>query len=511
MLPILNAAQMRAADAYTIANEPIPSLDLMERAATRCTVHMLRHVARWHKDPLFRTPFLVVVGMGNNGGDGLVMARLLHQRGQPVRVVRVRHREHASPDHATNLKRCSEVGVPVQDVGEVGGFPAIGSQEVIVDAVFGTGLSKALNGIAVEAVRWINNSGRPVFAIDLPSGLFADGNATGTAASMVRATITLTFGTPKPALLLPDQAAYVGHWEVVPIGLHTGFIAGLAVRQNIVERQDVVALLPPRPWTGHKGLFGHALLVAGGSGHMGAAVLATRAALRSGCGLVTTRVPGRGEQVLQTAVPEAMCDIDPGMDHITGLPQLDRYQAIGIGPGLGSHADTALVIKQLIQQTQVPVVFDADALNLLSANPTWLSFLPAGSVLTPHPKEFDRLVGSPSSSSAERSQRAIELARRTQCVVVLKGAPTAVYSPDGSIHFNSTGNPGMAKGGSGDVLTGLLTGLLAQGMSSWSAAVVGVHLHGLAGDIAAAKHGMDAMTSGDLADHLANAWQDLRA
>ena len=511
MLPVLNASQMHAADAYTIAHEPISSLDLMERAATRCTAHLLRHVARWPKDPLFHTPFLVVVGMGNNGGDGLVIARLLHHRGQTVRVVRVIHRESASPDHAANLMRCEALGIPVHDVVEVGGFPVVDDQEVIIDAIFGTGLTNALTGIAAEAVRWINSSGRPVFAIDLPSGLLADGNVDDPSAGIVRATVTLTFQVPKPALLLADRATYVGHWEVVPIGLDEELLAGIVAQQYVIERPDVLALLPPRPRTGHKGTFGHALLVSGGSGHMGAAVLATRAALRSGCGLVTTRIPARGAQVLQITAPEAMCDIDPGMDHVIGLPKLDRYQAIGIGPGLGSRADTALVVKQLIQQSQVPVVFDADALNLLSENPTWLAFLPAGSVLTPHPKEFDRLVGGPSSSSADRSERAVELARRTRCIVVLKGAPTAVYSPDGSIHYNSTGNPGMAKGGSGDVLTGLITGLLAQGMSNWAAAVVGVHLHGLAGDLAAARLGMDGMTSGDLADHLPDAWRNLRS
>ncbi|MBL7981419.1 MAG: NAD(P)H-hydrate dehydratase [Flavobacteriales bacterium] len=511
MLPVLNATQMRAADAYTIAHEPISSLDLMERAGTRCTAHLLRHVARWPKDPRVRTPFLVVVGMGNNGGDGLVIARLLHLRGQPVRVVRVKHRDNASPDHATNLKRCEALGIPVHDMVEVGGFPAIDVQEVIVDAIFGTGITDTMTGIAAEAVRWINTSGRPVFAIDLPSGLLADGNSNDHSDRIVKATFTLTFQVPKPALLLADQAPNVGYWEVVPIGLDEGFLARIAPQRHVIQRPDVLALLPPRPRTGHKGTFGHALLVAGESGHMGAAVLATRAALRSGCGLVTTRVPGRGEQVIQTAAPEAMSDLDPAMDRITGLPKLEPFQAIGIGPGLGSHADTSLVVKRLIQESQVPVVFDADALNLLAANPTWLAFLPAGSVLTPHPKEFDRLVGSPSRSSAERSERTVELARRTRCIVVLKGAPTAVYSPDGSIHYNATGNPGMAKGGSGDVLTGLITGLLAQGMSSWAAAVVGVHLHGLAGDLAASQLGMDGMTSGDLADHLPDAWRNLRS
>lgn len=511
MLPILSAEQVRAADAHTIANEPVASIDLMERAAARCTEHLLRHVARWRRDPRVPTPFIVVAGMGNNGGDGLVIARLLHQRGQPVRVVRVNHRDRSSEDHATNLERCMRAGVPVLDVGAGELFPVIDEREVVVDALFGTGAAVPLNGVAAEAVRWINAAGRPVVAVDLPSGLAADGEAATIGAVIVQADVTLTFEVPKPTLLLADNTPFVGHWEVVPIGLDRAFIASQQATGHVLERADAQALLPARPWTGHKGTFGHALLIAGGEGHLGAAVLAARGALCSGCGLVTVQVPGHGLPVLQGAVPEAMAIADRDNARISELPRLDAYRAVGIGPGLGTHADTAVVIKRIIQEATMPLVLDADALNILAANPTWRAFLPPGTVLTPHPKEFDRLHGTATTSAKERLERAVGMARKDSCVIVLKGAPTAICTPDGRVLFNSTGNPGMAKGGSGDVLTGLLTGLLAQGLSPVDASVLGVYLHGLAGDIAAAEVGMDGMTSGDLAAFLPAAWRNLRA
>lgn len=511
MLPILSAEQVRAADAHTIAHEPVASIDLMERAATRCTEHLLRHVARWRRDPVVPTPFIVVAGMGNNGGDGLVIARLLHQRGQPVRVVRVKHRDRPSEDHATNLERCMHAGVQVLDVGAGEVFPVIDGREVVVDALFGTGASVPLTGVAAEAVRWINAAGRPVVAVDLPSGLAADGEAGALDAAIVHADVTLTFEVPKPALLFAGNAPFVGHWEVVPIGLDRSFIRSLQVSGHVLERADAQTLLPARPWAGHKGTFGHALLIAGGEGHLGAAVLAARGALRSGCGLVTVQVPGHGGPVLQGAVPEAMVMADRDHAHISELPRLDVHRAVGIGPGLGTHADTAVVLKRLIQEATMSLVLDADALNLLAANPTWRAFLPPNTVLTPHPKEFDRLYGKPSVSGKERLGRAREMAVKDRCIIVLKGAPTAVCAPDGRVLFNSTGNPGMAKGGSGDVLTGLITGLLARGMSLMDASMLGVYLHGLAGDLAAAEVGMDGMTSGDLAAFLPAAWRNLRA
>ena len=271
-----------------------------------------------------------------------------------------------------------------------------------------------------------------------------------------------------------------------------------------------MGILRPRPHFGHKGTFGHALLIAGSEGRVGAAVLATRAALRSGTGLVTTHVPKGALHIMQTTCPEAMCSLSEHSSYVDSLPDLSMASAIGIGPGLGSDPDTALIIKRSIQDCRAPMVFDADALNILSEHTTWLAFLPPGSILTPHPKEFDRLVGSTFRTGHERSLAAEEFARRHRVTVILKGAWTAICPPSGPVLFNSTGNPGMAKGGSGDALTGLLTGLLAQGYDPLQTAVLGVYLHGMAGDMAARHKGMDGMHAGDLIEALPEAWQNLR-
>jgi len=279
---------------------------------------------------------------------------------------------------------------------------------------------------------------------------------------------------------------------------------------NMFLEQDASAMLRPRPQFGHKGTFGHALLIAGSAGRAGAAVLATRAALRSGTGLVTAHVPRGALDILQISCPVAMCSTSSTAAFVDCIPDLSQASAVGIGPGLGSDPDTALVLKRLIQETMVPMVLDADALNILAENRTWCAFLPPNTILTPHPKEFDRLEGSPAANGYQRLQRAREMARKQGVVVVLKGAWTAVCAPSGEVFFNSTGNPGMAKGGSGDALTGLLTGLLAQGYAPLQASLFGVYLHGLAGDLAALHKGMDGMHAGDLIDALPEAWKQLR-
>lgn len=510
MLPVLTAERLRAADAHTIAHEPITSIDLMERAALRFTDRLMDLHRAGAFGSASRIKYLVVVGMGNNGGDGLVVARSLHEHGMAVRVVRIVHRAEPSADNATNHQRALETGVPCTDVIDPSHLIQITDDEVIIDAVFGTGLNAPLAGLSAEAVAWINTSDRPVLALDMPSGLFAEDNRTNDPKHIVRATRTISLELPRLAFFLPENAPYVGIWESVPIGLDAGFIRDQPTRHAVIERTDLVGLLHSRPQFAHKGSFGHALVVAGGFGHIGAAVLATRAALRSGAGLVTSHVPSGGLGILQTAAPEAMCSVDPSDRLITELPQLGAYSAIGIGPGLGTDEATATAIKRLIQDAPAPLVIDADALNILAQNPTWLAFLPPGTILTPHPKEFDRLVGRTVGSGYQRLELAREVALKNRCIVVLKGAWTAVCDTSGRVFFNSTGNPGMAKGGSGDALTGLLAGLLAQGYPSLSAALLGVYLHGHAGDLAARRLGMDGMIAGDLIEELPEAWRALR-
>lgn len=479
----------------------------MERAAICCTDRILQlHCSGAFGDP--KDPiYAVFAGMGNNGGDGLAIARLLFEAGMKVRVFRVLHSEKASPDHLENLKLLEKVKVVDVDLGS----PPIeiAENEVVIDALLGIGAARPLTGILERVVKAINSSKKQVVAIDMPTGLDATGEVPKDADLVVRAQWTLTIGAPKMALFLADNAPFIGQWHLVPIELYLRPDHEVS-KQFVIEASDVVAMLKPKPHFAHKGTFGHAFLIAGSKGKMGAAVLATRAALRSGVGLVTAHVPAEGLAIVQSVAPEAMCSVDPSSNMITELPKILDFTSIGIGPGLGSDPDTKLMLKRLIQDAGLPMVLDADALNFLSKEPTWMAFIPHNSILTPHPKELDRLLRTRPRSSRERLDLAREFALRNGCVLVLKGAWTAICSPSGMVYFNPTGNPGMAKGGSGDALTGLLTGLLAQGYAPETAAIVGVFLHGKAGDMAAEAIGMDGMTAMDIVDAIPTAWQALR-
>ncbi len=505
MIPVLSAPAIREVDRRTIEEEPIGSLALMERAAAAFTRRFTERMAAHGEG---RPTVLVIAGMGNNGGDGLAVARMLHQQGWPVRAVRVRHGAEPSDDHAANWAAAAEAGVPLRECAD-GAFQVDVGTEVLVDALFGTGLNAPLQGAAAHAVGIMNGSGLPIVAVDMPSGLFAEDNTDHEGRAIVRATLTLSFQVPKLAFFLAESAPYLGDWELLDIGLSPVALASQRTAFHLLQTADVRAFLRPRARFDHKGRYGHALLVAGSEGMMGAAVLASAAAVRSGCGLVTVHAPAAGGPILQSAVPEAMLSPDRAADHVTALPELVDYAAIGLGPGLRATDDTAAVLSDLLHRSTCPVVIDADGLNALALHHGLWSHLGARMVLTPHPGEFDRLAGQSHPSGFQRLQAARAFAQQHGCTVVLKGAFTAVCAPDGLVVFNGTGNPGMAKGGSGDALTGLLTGLLAQGLPVGQAAMVGVHLHGLAGDIAAARLSAQGMTAGDLVAALPEAWRQL--
>ncbi|MBS1936726.1 MAG: NAD(P)H-hydrate dehydratase [Bacteroidetes bacterium] len=502
MIPVLSAEQVRLADAYTIAHEPIASIDLMERAAAACTRRMAEMLAA-------NRPVVVLAGMGNNGGDGLAIARMLHGNGHRVQVWVLRTRPQGSPDFEENLHRARAIDLPVFFVEEGGTLPTAEPEALLVDALFGTGLQRPLAGWVKQVVLAVNALPNEVVAIDLPSGLFADGNDGNDAKAIVQADRTFTLELPKMALLMADNAQYAGAWEVVPIGLDRAFVAGVKPLAAMLEQADAAALMPERTRVSHKGDHGHAWLLAGGPGKMGAAIMAARACLRAGCGLLTVHVPVGQAGTMHGAVPEAIVSED-AQAVLSALPKLGRVDAIGVGPGMGTSAEAARLLKVLVQNAPAPLVLDADALNILAENKTWMAFLPAGTVLTPHPGELDRLTEK-AGSSADRLANAMELARRFQVVVVLKGAYTVICTPDGRTFFNSTGNPGMAKGGSGDALTGIITSLRAQGLDALSAVLLGVFAHGSAGDIAARDLGMDGMLPGDLIERLPQAWRQLRA
>lgn len=488
-MKILTGKDIREADRYTMEHEPISSLDLMERAS--------RSIARWMGENIgCETPLLFVVGKGNNGGDGLAVARMLSEEGYCCSVCGLFAPESMTDECRTNwerlpkdVERCTIDSLPLTE------------STVVVDALLGTGVQGEVKELVRSAIVKINSLKNRVVSIDMPSGMGTEfGNAERT---MVRAWVTLTLEFPKLALLLPEAGDAAGRVVVLPIGLDPQYIAENSSPYFYTERAEVQRLIEPRNRFAHKGTHGHALLICGSRGMVGAAVMATRAALRSGCGLVTTHLPESERMVVQVACPSAMVSCDPESVFSCIPKHLERYRAIGIGCGVGQDSRSAQALKDLLTSatTGVKWVIDADALNILASHPEYLDSVPPDTILTPHLGELKRLVGT-WSSEQEKIERVRSLAARLQAYIVVKGANTMICTPGGRCMFNSTGNPGMAKGGSGDVLTGYITGLLARGYDPCRAAVLGVYLHGLAGDKAAEKYGEEGMNASDMIDFL---------
>ena len=500
-MKIYNAAQIRAWDAYTIEHEPVGSVELMNRAARAFTDWLVQIY------PDSQRPVCVFAGTGNNGGDGLAVARLLHRQFYEVQVVICDFSGQHSADFEAQRVVMPE-GVAMTVLREWNEPVAVAENAIVVDALFGTGLSRPLDGESwPQLIDYLNTLPNEIVAIDLPSGLFADQSTDG---PVVHATRTFSFERPKLAFFFPENALRVGEWAYGPIGLQAEFDRQTATPWHYLTPADAAGLVQPRSKFSHKGSFGHALLLAGSRGKIGAAVLAARACLRAGVGLLTVHVPGCGYGVLQSRVPEAMCSTDAHPDMISQWPDLQKITTVGIGPGLGTHPTTAAIMQQLLEAVQHPVVIDADALNLLAQHPAWWPLVPKNSILTPHPKEFERLFG-PAANEFARHELHRRVAQQHGVIIVLKGAHTAVALPDGSCWFNSTGNPGMATGGTGDVLTGILTGLLGQGYAPEQAARLGVYLHGLAGDLAAAERSQAALVAGDLVEAMGRAWRVMGA
>jgi NAD(P)H-hydrate epimerase len=507
-MKIFSATQIREADAYTIEHEPISSLQLMERAANACTQWLLRHYDRSH-------PFYVFCGMGNNGGDGLAITRLLRNNGYTATAGILHYSNRPSADHTAN-RQALELAYPesLYDIHAVADFPELPADSIIVDAIFGTGLSRPIEGWMMGIIHKLNDlqTRHTVIAVDLPSGLLTD--ASSVHLPVVHAHHTLTFEVYKLALLLPENAACTGQSHILPIGLHPDYINRTSTRFHVTDAHMMRTIYQPREPFAHKGTYGHALLIAGSYGKMGAAVLSARACLHAGVGLLTCHVPLCGYQIIQISAPSAMCITDPeetysshfheGLTAGGGRP----YKAIGVGPGLGTASGTAKALEQLLTQYRQPMVLDADALNIIAEYPFLLQRVPPGSLLTPHPKEFERIFGG-TANDFERLEVLSQQAVKLRLYILLKGRYTAIACPDGSIYFNSTGNPGMATGGSGDVLTGILTSMLAQGYTPKAAVLLGTYLHGLAGDIAAARMSQEAMTAESIIDCLGPAFLQL--
>jgi NAD(P)H-hydrate epimerase len=498
-MKIFSVEQIRQLDQYTIEHEPISSLDLMERAA--------RALYNWFvaQFPDRNAKICIFCGPGNNGGDGLALARMLGHDFYDIQVYLLKIGQSQSPDFTANLDRLknSRTG-KILEIYEQGGFPNIPANAIIVDAIFGSGLSRPLQGFWADFIAYLNHQACTRVAIDIPSGMFADQPTTGMA---VRADFTFSFEMPKLGFLFPENGQYVGTWVVGSIGLSRDFMQREASTWHIVDGSRVKNIYRPRPKFAHKGTFGHALLIMGSYGKVGAALLAAKAALRSGAGLLSVHPPKCAYPILQSAVPEAMLSVDPHDAIVTEIGEdLSNYQSIGMGCGIGTDTLTARALEYVLDHATCPLVLDADALNIIARAGHLFHKIPKNSILTPHPKELERLFGKTNNSFEQHhllKKKASELGSN----IVLKGAHTAIACPDGHCYFNNNGNPGMATGGSGDVLAGILTGLLAQGYTSFEACILGVWLHGKAGDIAAKKLSQEALIAGDIVDNLGKAFQ----
>jgi NAD(P)H-hydrate epimerase len=493
---IYRSQDIRDWDAFTISNEPVASVDLMERAAQALCTWVTSQFSN-------EVPVVFFCGKGNNGGDGLALARLLHSKGYACTIIIV-GAQPGSPDFIENLHRLLPIGLAVMEFDEMNP-PSLDAAALVVDAIFGTGINRAPSGIYAAAIQFINQLPNQKVAVDLPSGMYAD--AFTDHEWVVHALYTCTFQCLKPAMLMAENEKYTGQWTVLDIGLNPAFVAQNPPTMFLVDDPGEFVALKQLSAFAHKGNRGHALLGVGSANMMGAAVLAAKAALRSGAGLVTIATDSAGWPVIQTAAPEAMCAARSSLVN-DSYQQQRRIKAIGVGCGWMPDDDHLQQLACLIEQSTLPLVIDATALALLAEMPAALAHAlnPGRILLTPHVGEFDRLFGS-SQNNFERLEKARNAARQYQCYIMLKGAYSRLVTPDGMVYFNATGNNGMAKGGSGDVLTGLLTGLLAQGYPVKEAAMLGVWLHGKAGDIAAERYTANGMTAGSLIECLPSAWE----
>ncbi|UGU16177.1 NAD(P)H-hydrate dehydratase [Sinomicrobium kalidii] len=501
---IFSLEQIREADRLTILNQNITSNALMERAGMK--------VFEWLHRRLQGNPVTIHVfcGIGNNGGDGLVVARHLVESGYHVKTYVLDFSKKRSDDFLLNLDRIKSMKHwPEHFSGEKGEeLPELKKEDIIVDAIFGVGLNRPPSGWLGDVIAHINNSGAFVLSVDMPSGLFMHA-APEKGAPVVRAAHTLTFQAPKLVFLLPDTGIYTDSWEVMDIGLDAAYLQSVEPEAVLIGKGEALSLYTPRKKFSHKGTYGHALLIGGSYGKIGALYLAGKACLTVGAGLLTAYVPKCGYTVLQTALPEGMVLTDANEDHISTIAFDMTPTVIGIGVGLGKHRATVDAFKAFLRKNSTPLVIDADALNILSEHRDLLELLPPQSVLTPHPGELERLIGTWKDDFG-KLEMSKEFAKKYDIVLVIKGAHTiSIY--DNKLYINTTGNPGMATGGSGDVLTGMITGLMSQGYPALHAAVFGVYLHGKAGDIAASGTGYEALIASGIIAAVGEAYMDFFA
>lgn len=502
-MKILTAEQIRSIDELTIKNEPIPSVDLMERAALACMKRIIKLTSNTEK-------INIACGKGNNGGDGLAIARLLLENGFNCDAYVIHYSDTFSTDAETNYTRLKEkFPQRLHDINTIDQLKdsTFDRTQILIDAILGTGTNRPVEDFLEEAIQFLNTVFKKIISIDVPSGLYVDKTSKDNK-NIIRSTLTLTFQFPKLAFLLAENKNVVPEFEIIDIGLNQQAIDHAPTVYHYVTADIISPLLKPRNKFSHKGDYGHALLMAGSKGKSGSAIIASLAAMRSGAGLLTLHSTKNTLTTLLHRLPEAMSDEDENADFITGIEKPEKYDAIGFGPGVGTHEDTQQTLKKLLNYYAGKLVIDADGLNILSENKTWLNFLPANTILTPHQKEFERLTEK-SDDDFERLKTARHFAARHNCIVILKNAHSAIAMPDGTVFFNSSGNAGLAKAGSGDGLTGIITGLLSRGYNAPQAALIGTFVHGYAADLCLEKKSMESILITDVIDQLPKAFRKL--
>lgn len=475
MQNLLTTAQTKAADIYTIQQQKISSIDLMENAAVAFVKAFIKEV------PDKKVTISIFCGQGNNGGDGLAIARLLAKKNyKNLTVYLISFSDKQSDDYKYNLKRLQQTKIPITAITKLAELENV-TCDVVIDAVLGSGLNKLLQGNYLGLAQLMNNLRAKIIAVDVPTGFNAEGEIL-TDYNGVKADLVICFQRPKINFFFPESAKALARFKVVNIGLDENFIEKQPSFWKLTTKNDVKKIIKPRANFTHKGTYGHALIIAGNENTMGAALLAASACLHSGAGLTTVCLPQSGLIALNTSLPEVMAL--PRNEKLD-LQTFQKFNVIAIGPGLGLEQENEKLFEKLIN-LQKPLVIDADGLTILSNNIDLLSKLPANTILTPHLKEFDRLIGE-HQNWWQRIETAREKAQKLNIIIVLKNQYTFVCLPTGDVCINQTGNPAMASGGMGDVLTGIITSLLAQGYTAAQAAILGVHLHGKAGDDLAKK------------------------
>ena len=494
-MKILNQLQIHEADRQTIRMEPIASIDLMERAAKACFEWICQNYNTDKK-------LILLCGTGNNGGDGLALYRMLRQKKYTCTLFEFELGKISSHDYNLNKSKIAE-----ENFKELTheSLSQIQKNEVIIDAILGTGLNRPVEGSLKRIIQVLNGMPNTILSIDIPTGLFSDFNHENHPNGIVQATHTLSFQMPKLAFLLPEYGEKSGHFDLLDIGILPSYLEKVSTPYHYLTPEKAKIYFKTPKKFDHKGSNGKLLLIAGSRGKMGAAILAARAALRSGAGKLSVLTPKCGIDILQNTIPEAIIETNHGVNSIQGYYGLN-YNTISIGPGMGTNSDAKKFLESVLTSSSAQMVIDADAINIIAEHPKLKEILPKNSIITPHPKEFERLVGS-WKTEQEKLKLLIQFSANHNLICILKGAHSAIALPDGNIWFNSSGNPAMATAGSGDVLTGIIGGLLAKGYTPMEASLMGVFAHGYSADILSKSISPAFMLASDLINGLNSVWR----